>query len=279
MDQRELQELWGRTIRSPNPGAEQLDELAQCVVETYDSGDARFRQHIKNRFKRVATRTGHAFDPDHFDLAAARAFIADEIGFRTWDELISVARDRTADAPPLLFRFAVAAMDMGNFSSLESTIGGPAKFHDQIVHWYEKGYFRDEPDALAEVFSAACMLGHERTAAYLLDHGVDPLAGIRTGLNGFHYAASSGRLAVIKLLIERKVPMEVLNMYNGTVFGQALWSAVNEHKADHAEIIEALIDAGAVIEDGTLAWWNAQTPPSAETKIRVAAALRYAERK
>jgi len=107
-----------------------------------------------------------------------------------------------------------------------------------------------------------------------LDKGVDPLAGTKTGLNGFHYAASSGRPAVIRLLIGRKVPMEVRNMYGGTVFEQALWSAINEYTPDHAEIIEALIDAGAEIEPGTLEWWQGQNVPSAETKERVAAALR-----
>ena len=62
-------------------------------------------------------------------------------------------------------------------------------------------------------------------------------------------------------------------MYGGTVLGQALWSAVNEHKPSHAEVIEILIDAGAIVEHGTLEWWNEQDIPDAETKVRVAKAL------
>jgi hypothetical protein len=93
-------------------------------------------------------------------------------------------------------------------------------------------------------------------------------------LNAFHYAASSGRLDVIKLLIERKVPMEVRNMYGGTIFEQAIWSAINEYTPDHAAIVEALIEAGAVIEPGTLEWWEKPNVPSDETKHRVADALR-----
>ena len=94
-----------------------------------------------------------------------------------------------------------------------------------------------------------------------------------TGLNGFHYAASSGRLNVIKLLIKRKVPMEVENRYGGTVFGQAMWSAVNEYSPDHAAIVEALVEAGAVVDEGYLEWWHKQDVPDAATKERVAEIL------
>lgn len=68
--------------------------------------------------------------------------------------------------------------------------------------------------------------------------------------------------------------MNIENMYGGNVWGQALWSAVNEPKPDHAAIIEALIDAGVEIEAGTLEWWESQNVPSEETKRRVADALR-----
>jgi hypothetical protein len=97
---------------------------------------------------------------------------------------------------------------------------------------------------------------------------------MRTGLAGFHYAASSGRLEIVKLLTTRKIPMEVENMYGGTVLGQALWSAINEHTPQHAEIIEVLIDAGAHVWPKTLEWWIEQDVPSEETKSRVADVLR-----
>jgi len=38
-------------------------------------------------------------------------------------------------------------------------------------------------------------------------------------------------------------------MYGGTVLGQAVWSAINESKVDHVAIIEALLAAGAKIEE------------------------------
>jgi len=204
----------------------------------------------------------------------ARAFIADEMDFTGWDKLIAAVEDRSANGKPLLFRYAVAAMEMGNFSALEAAVGGAEKFDGQIRSWHESGYFDDEPETLAEVFAAACMLGHKKTAAYLLDNHVDPYAGMKTGLAGFHYAASSGRLDVIRLLIERKVPMEIKNMYGGTVFDQAIWSAVNEYTPDHAAIVEALLEAGSVVEPGYAEWWENENVTDRETKERVAAALK-----
>jgi hypothetical protein len=273
MDRNELEKLWGETLRSPAPKVEQFDHFAHGVVDTYVSGDVSFREHIKNRSGRVTKSTGQTFNAEHFDLAMARAFVADEIGFSGWDKLVDSIWNPAGDSRPLLFQYAIAALWRGDFSSLERAIGGSEAFDAQITNWLEAGYFADEPETMAEAFAAACMLGHDGAAASLLDNGVDPYAGMRTGLAGFHYAASSGRLNVIKLLIERKVPTEIKNTYGGTVLGQALWSAIHEHKRDHAAIIEALIDAGAYVWPGTLEWWSGQNVPSAETKEQVASVL------
>jgi len=40
-----------------------------------------------------------------------------------------------------------------------------------------------------------------------------------------------------------------VNMYGGTVLGCAVWSAINEPRVDHIAIIEALLAAGAKIEE------------------------------
>jgi hypothetical protein len=56
------------------------------------------------------------------------------------------------------------------------------------------------------------------------------------------------------MLIARKAPLEVKNMYGGTVLGQALWSAFNEPQDDHLPIVEALIAAGAKIDPDWNKW-------------------------
>ena len=274
MNRKDLETLWNETLRSERPSEEQFNEIVAAIVEVHSSGDTRFTQHIANRLKQITDRTGTSLDANAFDISTARLLVADEIGFGSWDDLTKAINDPPPNAKPMLFQYAIAAMVRGDFSALETMVGGPTKFRDQIVEWFERGYFADEQETLAEVFSAACMLGHAKTAEYFLDKGVDPYAGMRTGLSGFHYAASSGRLDVIKLLVDRKVPIEVKNMYGGTVFEQAIWSAVNEYKPDHAEIVERLIDAGAVVADGYPEWWAKQDVPSVETKLRVADALK-----
>ncbi len=176
---------------------------------------------------------------------------------------------------PIPFRYVIEATERGDFSDLEATLG-PENFHSRIVAWFEEGIFEHEPETLAEVLSASCMLGQTRTAEYLIDNGVDPYAGMRSWLAGPHYAASGGRLETVEMLLRKKVPLEVENRYGGTLLGQALWSAINEHKDTHAEIIERLIEAGAHVSPGTLEWWEEQAVPSATTKERVAKVLRKA---
>jgi len=278
MTRAELQDLWGEALRSEEQAPEKYEQLATAIMKVYESGDRRFREHIKNRFGRVSKHTGQFFDPDNFDIPMARAFIADETGFAGWGELIFYIEGPTERSVPILFHYAIAALWRGDFTSLEIAVGGPERFDDQIKDWFGKGYFKKEQETMNEAFAAACMLGHAPSVAYLLDNGVDPYAGMRTGLAGFHYAASSGRLDVVRLLVERKVPMEVKNMYGGTVLGQAIWSAVYEHTSQHAEIIEMLIEGGAVVEPGTQKWWLEQEVPSRETKQYVADMLtRYAK--
>jgi len=171
---------------------------------------------------------------------------------------------------------AVEALEKGDFTQLEKMLGGPSAFDQQIIQWYEDGQFKDAPESLAEALTCACMLGRTETASFLIDNGVDPYAGMKTWLAGPHYAVSSGHLDTVQMLLAKKIPMEVKNLHGGTMLGQAFWSAVNEHKQSHADIIEALINAGAFVEPGTLEWWETQNVPSAKTKERVANALRSA---
>jgi ankyrin repeat protein len=126
---------------------------------------------------------------------------------------------------------------------------------------------------MERAFVWACMCGRTAVADFLLQKGVDPAAGANTAQTGLHLAAHGGQLATVKLLIERKAPLEAMNVYGGTVLGQALWSAVNEPQADHVAIIETLLAAGAKMEDGSLAWL-AQQEASPLLKERIAEVLR-----
>ena len=157
---------------------------------------------------------------------------------------------KSTDDP--VWRDAVRGLERGDFSASELLFedgSSGAGNRCRIVEWYEMGVFENEPKALAEALSCACFLGRTGVAEFLLDRRVDPAAGIGTGLSAFHWAANRGNLDTVRLLIERKAPLEQRNMYGGTVLGCATWSAMYEPCADHLEIIEALLRAGAKIEE------------------------------
>jgi ankyrin repeat protein len=123
-------------------------------------------------------------------------------------------------------------------------------------------------------FLWACEYGRNGVVDFLLQRGIDPHAQGHTGQTGLHWAVVGGQLATIKLLLERGAPLEAENRYGGTALGQALWSAVNgDPGINHVEIIDTLIDAGAKIERGSLAWL-AEQRTDASTKASIGAALR-----
>jgi ankyrin repeat protein len=105
-------------------------------------------------------------------------------------------------------------------------------------------------EQMEEAFILACLYGRTSVAAFLLDKGVDPAAGADVGQTGFHLAAHAGHLETVRMLLDRNAPLEVINVFGGTVLGQAVWSATNEPRPDHLTIIENLISAGAKIEPG-----------------------------
>jgi Ankyrin repeats (3 copies) len=140
------------------------------------------------------------------------------------------------------FQDAVKGLIAGDFSRLAPLFDGD---RCRIIEWFEAGFFADEPKALAEALTCACFLGCTGVAEHLLVAGVDLSAGAHTGLNGFHWAANRGQLDVVRLLIQRGAPLETLNRYGGTVLGTAVWSAINEPRPDHIQIIETLLKAGA----------------------------------
>ena len=173
-----------------------------------------------------------------------------------------------------LWRKAKKSLEHGDFTFLEELLGGPEGFDRQVIEWYEAGIFDSEPDVRSEALSCACFLGRTELARYLLDKGVDPAAGTATGMAAFHWAADRGNLGTVELLIERGAPLEQKNMYGGTVLGCTFWSVTHETRPQHGEIIEALIAAGAVVEPGTLEWWEKQNSIDDKTKPRVRDALK-----
>jgi ankyrin repeat protein len=176
--------------------------------------------------------------------------------------------DTSLTGSPLWDRTA-AALEHGDFTALDDLLT------DANVSVIDLLDANGQPaNYMAEALSWACFVGKTGVARELLDRGVDPSAGFGTGMAAFHWAANRGNPDVVKLLIERGAPLEQKNKYDGTVLSCTLWSAIHEHKPEHAAIVESLVQAGAEFEDDWLDWWNAQEVPSNETKARIAEALR-----
>lgn len=97
-------------------------------------------------------------------------------------------------------------------------------------------------------FIWACLFGRGPVAEFLLDKSVDPGAQDGQGETGMHWAAHYGHVDLVKRLIERKAPLEVKNVYGGTVLGQTTWAVMNDPHENHARIVEMLIDAGARVD-------------------------------
>jgi hypothetical protein len=130
-------------------------------------------------------------------------------------------------------------------------------------------------------FAWACEFGHTVVVGYLLDRGMDPDKHM-DGLSGLHWAILGGRPETILLLIRRKTDLEKRNIYGGTALGAAFYAAIHSdpvyhwpgEKADYAGIIRILLDAGALIEPGTLQWLEGEPGLSDVMKSRMGEVLR-----
>lgn len=144
---------------------------------------------------------------------------------------------------------ALQGLRKGDFSRLDSLFQSVKGSQPQILEWLEQGRFRDRDRELAEALTCACFNGRTDVAEHLLSRGIAPSGGAGTGLDAIHWAANRGQLEAVRLLIRHKVPLESRSMYDGTALGTAVWSAINEPRADHLTIIEELLAAGARIQE------------------------------
>ena len=150
------------------------------------------------------------------------------------------------------FDAALNGLHRGDFDGLAPLFfpdpGRPVE-SSQIIQWHAAGRFRTDPIALAEALTCASFLGATDVAQYLLQAGVDPATGSGTGMDALHWAVNRGQLKATTLLLKWGAPLEVRNMHGTTVLGTAVWSALNEARPEHAQIIEELLKAGARVED------------------------------
>ncbi|MBM3976337.1 MAG: ankyrin repeat domain-containing protein [Planctomycetes bacterium] len=145
------------------------------------------------------------------------------------------------------FDTALSGLRNGDFSRLAPLFaaGGGTVGRSRIVEWHAQGLFLEHPAELAEALTCACFLGERETLEYLLAQGLAPSGGSLSGMSAAHVAASRGHVDVLRVLLRHGAPLEVRNMYGGTVLAQAVWSAVHQPMAGQRAAIEELVRAGA----------------------------------
>ncbi len=95
--------------------------------------------------------------------------------------------------------------------------------------------------------------GHVEVMNFLMDRGIDPGEAIN-GVHALDMAVCGGHLAAIRLLIQRRAPLESRNRYGGTPLGMAFY-VLGQRDAVHTwpdpavnelAVIEELVSAGAL---------------------------------
>ena len=148
-----------------------------------------------------------------------------------------------------LLEGTIRGLHNGDFSRLEPRLTATGAAEPDIIRWHREGRFQYDSKAVAEALTCACFLGLNNVAEYLLAQGVDPSAGAATGMDALHWATNRGQLESVRMLLKRKLPLEARNSHGTTVLGTAIWSAINEPKPRHLQIIYELLNAGALVSN------------------------------
>jgi len=124
-------------------------------------------------------------------------------------------------------------------------------------------------------FGWACQFGRTSVVNFLIEKGVDIKLQDGNGMTGLHLAACGGHLDTVKLLLERGTPLEIKNVWGGTVLSNVLWAGLNyDPNVDYTPVVEAVINAGAHVEPEFVTWWAEKIPLFPSSKERIAELLR-----
>ncbi len=119
---------------------------------------------------------------------------------------------------------------------------------DAVWAWFDGGELRTNATRgqMQAGLNWAAEYGRNGVIEFLLEKGADPSAQDKFGQTALHWAAIGGLLEAARILLKHQAPLEVKNVYGGTVLGQAVWSALHDrHGIDYVPIVEALVAAGA----------------------------------
>ena len=128
---------------------------------------------------------------------------------------------------------------------------GTGILYEVKKYYNENGSLKDETNAPKRDygFMWACVCGRKLIVEYMLYKGFD-VSTLTDGMTALHLAVIGRQLEIVDILLKYNAPLEIKNGYDGTVLGQALWSAYNDPSPQDTEIVDRLIRAGAIVEPG-----------------------------
>jgi hypothetical protein len=150
-----------------------------------------------------------------------------------------------------------AAEFLASRGALLNLAGAAALGRLQVVQSFfgEEGHLRPNASQaqLDEGFRYACAYGRDSVVEVLLDRGVNLSAQSGDGQTALHWAVIGGHPDTVKLLLRHNPPLDAMNVYGGTVFGQALWSAAHGGEQRDPDVYIAILDklvaAGATVPE------------------------------
>jgi hypothetical protein len=123
-----------------------------------------------------------------------------------------------------------------------------------------KGFFKQDGSLKANATKAqmesgfmwACEYGRTRIVAFLLQRGVN-VGATPNGETGLHQAAYGGHATIVKLLLDRKAPVDVKDeTYENTPLGWALhgwlYPPPEAKRRNHVKVVALLVAAGAAVD-------------------------------
>ena len=116
-----------------------------------------------------------------------------------------------------------------------------------LVKEYVEGATKEQ---IQDALRYACLYGNRDVVEFLVGKGVALAEHGGDGQTPLHCAVITGRLEIVKFILQFQPPLEARNIYGGTVLGQTLWSAAHGGDPDrYIAILEELVAAGAKIPE------------------------------
>jgi hypothetical protein len=179
-------------------------------------------------------------------LAGDSSPLATALAFGYKDAADTLVR-RGATIPDVSMAAAVGRLDLVRELVVDrTTLSRNEPF--KVPHWIRIPH--DAAGQIALALVVACRFSHPEIARDLLDFGVDAASADADKMTALHWASAAGLIDIMKTLIAKGAPLEVRNVWGGTVLDSTVFFALNYpyRGVDYPAVLDVLLAAGANVE-------------------------------